>query len=155
MGRCILAIPKPKIYSLKPHACKVYCSMPVCFLHFWFNRNLLYQKKIYTVFVDKGHRYNWHLPSLLTGAYRETQKGGGEIEAGGEYLRKINSFCRILNKLSQKGGGRKPSPPPPVHLYLLTSIYLSITLDSPDIDITADWLGWFVLILFGWFISLK
>ena len=45
---------------------------------------------------------------MCAGAYRETQKGGGEIGVGGEYFRKINSFYEILNKMSP---GRGEGPP--------------------------------------------
>ena len=44
-----------------------------------------------------------------TGAYGETQKGEGQTNGGeGRILRKINSFCEILNKMSQRGGGEGP-----------------------------------------------
>ena len=41
----------------------------------------------------------------------------------GRILRKINSFCEILNKMSQKEGrGEGPSPSPPLNAY---AIYVS------------------------------
>ena len=46
-----------------------------------------------------------------TGAYRETQKGGGRI------LRKINSFCKILSRISQKEGAKDRRPPPLHYAY--------------------------------------
>ena len=43
---------------------------------------------------------------------RNTKEWWGETERG-RILRKINSFCEILNKMSQKGEGVDgPSPPP-------------------------------------------
>ena len=34
-----------------------------------------------------------------------------KLKGGGRILRKINSFCEILNKVSQKGGGAKDHHP--------------------------------------------
>ena len=46
----------------------------------------------------------------LSGAYRETQKGGGETEGIGRIMIEIKSFCKIHNKMSKSGGGEGPPP---------------------------------------------
>ena len=48
------------------------------------------------------------------GAYRETQKGVGETEGGGEYWEKLTLFVIYLTKCPKRGGRRTIIPPLPL-----------------------------------------
>ena len=65
---------------------------------------------------------------LYAGAYRETQKGGARLRGGGN-IDKNEVFCEILNKMSQKGGGRaKDRRPFPSLRLFYSSLILDVVL---------------------------
>ena len=65
--------------------------------------------------------------SLSPGAYRETERGGGETDGGRANIDKYQLLLKILNIMSQKGG-TKDRRPPSVRLWIQNHFFKEVWL---------------------------
>ena len=83
---------------------KITFSKPVLFLSV--SSQPLLHTKLYLHLGQEGRA-----TGKQPGATRETQKGA-RLSGGLANIEKNKLFCEILNKMPQKGGGRRTVPPP-------------------------------------------